>query len=158
MMYIYSLIFISLLIHYNLTFTKSYLGFYIFFLSCPNFLERHIYCWALKFIRKYFSISFRSLFNMSFVKILRSEKKLRLLSVFTSHGVINGLFAHAVLIEHLLLYDWRHQRYVLLVKLRRYDYFLFLLFLNIHRNDNIRSVMIIVVFLLGKCVPDLLVL
>ena len=99
MMYIYSLIFISLLIHYNLTFTKSYLGFYIFFLSCPNFLERHIYCWALKFIRKYFSISFRSLFNMSFVKILRSEKKLRLLSVFTSHGVINGLFSNSNLYD-----------------------------------------------------------
>lgn len=75
---------------------------------------------------------------MSIVKILRSEKQLLLLfSVITSQRVVNGSLAKAVVIVHFLLNYWRHWRYVLLVKLRVTDLFLFILFLNIYRDYNI---------------------
>jgi hypothetical protein len=75
-------------------------------------------------MREHFSISFRSLFNTSIVKILRSEKQLLLLfSVITSQRILNGSLTQSVLIKHFPLYYWRHFRYILLVKLRSNDYF-----------------------------------
>jgi hypothetical protein len=75
-------------------------------------------------MREHFSISFRSLFNMSIVKVLRSQKQLLLLfSIITSQRILNGSLAHRVLIKYFPLYYWRHYRYILLVKLRSNDYF-----------------------------------